>query len=318
MAGFHVVDDGVMSAYRERLRSEGRLCEQSMLYISVFDNWCAREYPDEGGLTQEMVDRWCAPRPTERANSTRTRVYPVISLLAYMRARGLTEVADPEVPRAERSAYVPHAFTEGELSRFFGACDRYWERVSNRRPGRNLALTVPVFFRLLYSSGMRTTEARLLGAGDVDLADGVVRVRRSKGADRHLVALHPTMADAMRRYDEAIGRLYATREFFFPVKERGGRSAYWVWKTFREVWGSVNESRATPYELRHHYAVANINSWGGDCLDSYDRLVYLSRSMGHASLESTRGYYSIVPALADVIDGLADAGNEDVIPEVAT
>ena len=117
--------------------------------------------------------------------------------------------------------------------------------------------------------------------------------------------------------DGAIGSLYHGREYFFPVAERGGRSTYWVWKTFREVWDSVNDFHATPYQLRHNYAVENINSWGGDCLESWDRLVYLSRSMGHSHLESTRRYYSIVPALADVIDDLAASAGDDVIPEVA-
>lgn len=314
---FRTIGEDVMSRYVGWLRAQGRACQQSLTYVSVFDNWCQAEFPGATAVTQEMVDAWRAPRPTERPNSTRTRVYPVIGVLSYMRDRGLTDVRDPDVPRSERSTYVPHAFTEDELGRFFGACDRYGERRCKRRAGRNLALTVPVFYRLLYSSGMRTTEARLLGAGDVDLTEGVVHVRRSKGSDRHIVALHATMTDAMRRYDDAIGALYAGREFFFPVTERGGRSTYWVWKTFREVWDSVNGSHATPYQLRHHYAVTNINSWGGDCLESWDRLVYLSRSMGHSHLESTMAYYSIVPGLCDVIDGLVSEG-DDVIPGVAT
>lgn len=316
MGRYNVIGDGVMAAYEERLRAEGRLCAQSMIYLSVFDNYCHARWPDACGITQEMVDEWCAPRPTEKANSTRTRVFPVIALLGYMRARGLTDVADPDVPRAEPSTYVPHAFTEGELSRFFAACDSYGE---GRRPtaaGRNLALTVPVFYRLLYSSGMRTTEARLLGARDADLAEGVLYVRKSKGADGHVVALHETMADAMRRYDAAIGAMYPGREFFFPVNVRGGRSTFWVWKTFRTIWDSVNESHAVPYELRHHYAVENVNSWAGDGIDSYERLVYLSRSMGHARLESTRRYYSIVPALAEVIERLSGPSLDELFPEV--
>ena len=37
-------------------------------------------------------------------------------------------------------------------------------------------ITVPVFFRLLYSSGVRTCEARLYERKDVDLEQGVVSV----------------------------------------------------------------------------------------------------------------------------------------------
>ena len=38
--------------------------------------------------------------------------------------------------------------------------------------------------------------------------------------------------------------------------------------------------------------------------------------MGHTSLESTRYYYSIVPALANLIEEKSGDGFNDIIPEV--
>ena len=43
-----------------------------------------------------------------------------------------------------------------------------------------MKVEVPVFFRLLYSTGMRTTEARLLRVEDVDLQSGVINIRYTK------------------------------------------------------------------------------------------------------------------------------------------
>lgn len=38
--------------------------------------------------------------------------------------------------------------------------------------------------------------------------------------------------------------------------------------------------------------------------------------MGHASLDSTRYYYSILPALAGIIEEKSEGSFDDIIPEV--
>jgi integrase len=63
-------------------------------------------------------------------------------------------------------------------------------------------LELPVYYRLLLSTGMRTNEARWLRRSDVDLTEGVVNINQSKGADQHRVALHESMLILLKRYDE--------------------------------------------------------------------------------------------------------------------
>lgn len=66
-----------------------------------------------------------------------------------------------------------------------------------------------------------------------------------------------------------------------------------------------------PYDFGHNYATTDINRWIGIELAFDDRLVYLSKSMGHRSLEST-AYYSLTPALADVLNELHDDRDADL------
>jgi integrase len=82
-----------------------------------------------------------------------------------------------------------------------------------------------------------------------------------------------------------------------------------------KLWLKRNKSYIVPYDFRHNYAVENINSWTSEGFGFNDKLVSLSKSMGHSSLESTKYYYSLVPTLADILE--AQAGEEGVIPEVA-
>lgn len=293
--------------------ASGRWSESYNLYLTLFDRHCATNFPNSETLTQEMLDSWCGQRETEMNNSCRSRIYPVVSFVRYLRKRGLTDVSTPSIPRKEARTYIPHAFTTRELQNFFDACDTIVS-YSNTQEQVSQRLTVPVFFRLLYSSGIRTNEARLLRKSNVDLVHGVLDIEYSKGHSQHFIVMHESMLQLMREYDSAISKMYPDRNFFFPGRDGKGHPRQWVSVNFKKLWEQSNSSYAVPYEFRHNYAIENINSWTDDGFDFNQKLYSLSKSMGHTVIESTKYYYSLVPRLADV---LAEHTDEDeVIPEM--
>lgn len=284
--------------------------------LRVFDRYCRTNYPGDAVLTQEMVDSWCRQRESETNNSCRTRVYVVYSFVKYLSERNLLENHPPELPRKERSAYIPYAFTQDEIRMFFEACDNLPDtpKTKNVLVRR---ITVPVFFRLLYSSGIRTTEARLLRTADADLENGILNIHYSKGHDQHYIVLDDSMTDIMKRYDHAIRRWYPKRTCFFPAPGDFPHPHTWVEKNFRRIWERVSDNqRASAYAFRHNYATANMNRWIDSGLSFDDKLTYLSKSMGHTTLESTKYYYSIVPGLAEILLEKTEHGFNELIPEV--
>lgn len=286
------------------------------LNIKLFDHYCADKYPTCGELQQDMVDSWCAKRVTETNSSQDTRTRVVRAFIEYLRNRELTDAIPPKRLKPESLVYAPYAFDDDELQRFFNECDNiqpYLGRISSRIR----KLTIPVFFRLLYSSGLRTTEARLLRTENVDLVRGVLDIRQSKGYDQHHVVLHDTMNDLMRRYDQAISALQPDRVYFFESSKGSHYSRDWVQDNFREFWNKANApADVVAYDIRHHYAIVNINSWIDDGFEFNDKLQYLSKSMGHRSIEATRYYYSIVPRLADTLREKTEDGFNAIVPEV--
>ena len=177
-------------------------------------------------------------------------------------------------------------------------------------------ITVPVFFRLLYSSGMRTTEVRLLRIEDVNLENGVINIRFSKGFNQHFTVLHDSMLELMRVYDSAISKLVPNRVYFFPKNADKGFSDQWVRYFFRILWDQNNNIYATAYELRHNYAIENINCWIGRGLGEHMKLLALSKSMGHSNMESTKYYYSLVPGLSDIMGQVTNDTFNEIIPNI--
>lgn len=187
--------------------------------IRLFDRYCAEHYPGEA-LRQEMVDIWCARRKTENVNSCYTRMLVIRLFIGYLRKRGQTDVLAPPALKQNKERRIPHAFSHEELERFFRECDQIIPcrgRLSHASELRKI--TCPVFFRLLYSSGIRTTEARFLTRSGVDFAQGVLDIQKSKGYDQHYVALHPSMTELLERYDRAADRLNPEGHTFLNRRE---------------------------------------------------------------------------------------------------
>jgi site-specific recombinase XerD len=280
-----------------------------------FDRYCVAYHPNSGILTQEIIDGWCNRRETETNNSCRARIGVIGAFVEYLRERGFTNIKGPNIPKWQKRRYVPHAFTKSELENFFRACDEVTVK-QNGAPSITKKLTLPVFFRLLYSSGLRTTEARLLRKADVDLIQGVLNIRLTKGYNQRFVVLHDSMLELMKAYDAAIQTYHPNRKYFFPAANDKHHLRQWVQKNFKDLWFKYNTTYATAYDLRHNYAIENINSWVGDAFEFYDKMVYLSKSMGHIKLENTKYYFHLVPALADVLEEVSGASFDDIIPEV--
>lgn len=286
--------------------------------LHYFDNHIIKNYPAANTLTDKMTS-WCKSRWTENGNSCRVRTTAIWNFIAYARKRKWTELESKRDPTKVSGSYLPHYFTHEELSSFFHECDSYFLDLSLRKKSLQSMLNrfeLPVFFRLLLSSGMRTCEARWLTCRNVDLKDGVVEIEKSKGADQHRVVLHESMLSILIQYDKAMSELMPGREYFFPDKKDNTHTPAWEGYHFRNVWSKSNTGVARAYDLRSQYAVTNITKWENHGYELSGKLLFLSRSMGHKSIQSTYGYFHLTPMLTDKLKRNSATSFNNVLPQL--
>lgn len=70
------------------------------------------------------------------------------------------------------------------------------------------------------------------------------------------------------------------------------------------------------YDFRHNFAINHVNSWVGIDSDIHERMVALSKYMGHRTFDSTLYYYSLVPRLGDIIEEQSKEF-ESIIPDLS-
>lgn len=286
-------------------------------FLNSFDRYLNKEYSDSDCLSQDMIDKWCSKHENESNNSNRARTNVIIALLRYMNKFGLSNIKEPKRPKTQKCTHIPHPFTSEELSRFFYTCDHI-KLHQNRKVLMIRKLVLCVIFRLMYSTGIRTNEARLLKYAEVDLQHGVLNIIQTKGHDQHYVAIHESMIEILIEYDKRMKNLVSDRQYFFPNGNNSYFSSEWLRHNFKTLWERANpQQEAISYDLRHNYAVININNWMNEGTDSYDEIYYLSKSMGHCNINHTLYYYSIVPQFSQLQQQLSGDSFSELVPEVA-
>jgi integrase/recombinase XerD len=127
------------------------------------------------------------------------------------------------------------------------------------------AATYETLIGLLATTGLRIGEALRLDRGDLDWAEGVLRIRRSKFQKSRLVPLTASTLDALERYHHTRRQLCpepSTEAFF--VSLRGTRVIYEVvWPTHRMLCeragvGAGSPITPTVHDHRHTFAVKTL------------------------------------------------------------
>ena len=290
----------------------------SSLILQRFDLYCMENWPYESTITKEMGLGWATLKENEHPNGLMRRISPVRQLAKYMHSIGAEAYTiPPKIPK-KHIRYVPHIYTTAELAAFFNSIDSC--RPSPFSKARHLV--IPVFFRLLYCCGLRSSEARLLHVSDVDLLKGTIYIRKSKGHKDRLVYLSDDLIQLCKVYDMKIMQLIPGREAFFPNKDGQFYSKCTVDCWFHEFWDHLPAAKhysgnlPRVQDFRHSFAVKRLNLWVEEDKDINAYLPYLSIYLGHVQQADTDYYLHLVPEFFPVFQEKAGCISTDILPEV--
>jgi integrase len=201
----------------------------------------------------------------------------------------LTEALDPRTLPRNRAIPPPRILTDDELGSLMSAC----RRVSPEYPERASVLTAAV--GLLASTGLRSGEALRLDRADVDLASGVLHIRKTKFRKDRLVPVHSTTLTVLRKYARHRDAVFpAPKDSAFFLSSRGNRlSSSGLCAAFGaacELAGLGRDKGLRPHGLRHRFAVTRLALWHQEKADVQGLLPLLATYLGHARYTDTAYY----------------------------
>ena len=302
----------------EQKQSLGYPYQSSGRILRQFDEYCMEHYPNEHTLIRDIALGLASLRESEHQNGLFRRISPVRQLAKYMNSIGIEAyIIPPKIPN-KQIRYVPHIYTSRELSTFGQSIDNC--QPSPFSPGRHLV--IPVFFRLLYCCGLRSSEVRLLRTCDVDLVAGTAFIRESKGHKDRVIYLSDNIIILCKVFDEKIRRYYPNREAFFPNQQGCFYNKSMVDYWFHMFWDDLDvakpytSNKPRVHDFRHTFAVNRLNQWIKEGKDINAYLPYLSMYLGHANQADTDYYLHLVPEFFPVFREKSSQISEDLLPEV--
>jgi integrase/recombinase XerD len=221
-----------------------------------------------------------------------------------------TEVPPPGTIRCPRRWRQPFIYTDEDILALMDAAT-----VLIVQPLR--AATYQTLIGLLATAGLRVGEALRLDRNDLDLTEGLLRIRESKFGKSRLVPLDPSTVEALERYDHIRLKLLpepSTEGLF--VSLRGTRVIYeTVWPTHRKLCehakiGAGSTIVPRIHDHRHTFAVKTLLDWYAQGVDVQARIGWLSTYLGHREPRYTYHYLSAAPDLLAHAAQLLDKDQE--------
>ncbi len=307
----------IIVAFIEFKRSLGFIynIEEGVLYrFSKF----TLEYEINGfEVPLRLIEEWLEFRKGEKANTQRTRTYCVLNMLRFAQQNGYTVHFPVLIKRKTIPRYAPYIFTKKELKLLFYACDRI-----RYYPGTSRHHTVPILFRLIYSCGLRASEAANLKCSHVDLIGDVITIKAGKNGKDRIVPLSGSMAKCMQQYHQRYHGGDNIDKYFFKGKYKNKLSRHKIYKWFRiclESAGIHHLGRGKgprEHDLRHSFCVHSLKKMQGQDKDLYALLPVLSTYVGHASTSATQHYLRLTAEFFPDVIAQVNKQCSAIIPSV--
>ena len=304
MIDLMVVSGGAESSYLSRARS--------------FDAFCAHEHPECKELTEWLILEWLKPVMNKDPSVIHQRICFMNGFAKYLNNVGKPAFMMHNRFTCGRTLFVPYIFSDDDLTRLFHVID------TNVKHGNKFQqIQFSVYYRLVYTCGLRPNEGRTLKKKHVNLNSGEITIECSKERRSRIVVMSDDMKALASKYFTLLNIFFPDEEPFFPSKCGGEHPAAFFQTNFSRFFAEANPAiptdflpRVRVYDLRHRFATAAIHRWleQGKPIDTM--LPYLQMYMGHARLSSTAYYIHLLPEHLVKANGMNWEKIGDVIPEV--
>lgn len=268
-------------------------------------------------ITRSLAEKWTEPREGESGKSRSHRITCVRQFAIYLNSLGYDAYVMPEVKGLCRSPFVPYIFTHGQIASVIRAADE----TEPREASRNMHLSLPVIFRILYGCGLRVSEAVSLRCKDVNLEDGILTIREAKTDRDRYIPLSDTVKEACVSYADKTW-WEKDSDFFFPAPDKTMISPMTVYQRYRrylEAAGIPHGGKGRGprlHDIRHTFAVHVLQKWVGEGADLSAMLPILSTYMGHKTVRSTARYLRLTAEVCPDLMKKVESSCAYAIPEV--
>ncbi len=275
-------------------KAEGFKYEADALALARIDRFFVAEGLSVKEISKELSNKWCSKTEGESHHNWCSRISSMRVFSSYLFDRGYDVYVPSKCITKHGPKYDAHIYTEDELRRFFKAVDES-QSIPYECPYRGMVM--PIFFRILYTSGLRCSELRLLKVKDMHEDENYLVVVGGKNNKDRIVPIHPILAEKCKALRKAIHQNSTEDEYFFmqlPGKPMRLEGVYQNFRRYLDQAGIPHTGKGPRvHDFRWTYCVNRLKTWAEEGKDLLNYLPYMKTMLGHETFKETAYYLKL-------------------------
>lgn len=251
-------------------------------------------------ITEELYDNWLIKRENESNNTHAIRYTAIRQFCSYLIQNNYQNIYySDEYNIKYKKEFIPHIYTDDEIINIFNLAT-------------DVDLTFEVIIKLLYSTGLRISEALNIELDNVNLKNNQISIINSKNNVSRIIVMSNSMNDKLKEYIDS--KIYFDTKYLFSFK--GNKYGYFkVRYHYDKILDNLN-IKARIHDLRHTFAVNSLNQMIEKGYDTYTSLPLLSQYMRHKRIESTEYYLRFIDKYYDDVTNSVSNYYGNIYPNV--
>lgn len=232
--------------------------------LSVFFHFLEKRQLAVETVTNEVVTRFNNDHVLRHKFSSSYQNQCISAIKLFYREVMKTELDPEQIDRPKRARLLPSVLSKKEVESLIKSIGNLKHRT---------------IISLIYSAGLRISEAVNLKVADIDSGRMVILIRQSKGAKDRVVGLSEKMLVLLREYY----KVYKPKMWLFEGQTGEMYSVKSIQAVFHKARHRAGiKRRATVHTLRHSYAT-HLHEAGTD-------IRFIQELLGHCSSKTTEIY----------------------------
>lgn len=265
-------------------------------------------------LTKNMVLNFVKKRDNEANSTISTRCAVIRGFAIFLQKlgyKGIYLLPSQYIPKSS-TTFVPYIFSHEQIHNLFNIIDNY-HFGSKYLNSHNIYSCLS---RLLYSCGLRISEALSLKISDFDFTNSIIHIFKSKNNCSRIVCMSPSLSTFLQQY--IIANKLSNDDLLFPSPTGNIYSQSAVLHMFKKFFYEANIHTSFGvlpriHDFRHTFAVHSLQKMVNSGMDIYCTLPFLSSFLGHKDIYSTEKYLRLVE---EDFPKLLMENSNSVFPEV--
>ena len=290
--------------------SDMLLYEQAMnfkysdkLYLYDLDNYFININKKNKNINEEEYYNYIYNYNNSNINNYK-RYLIILKFCKYLIRFGNTDIFFEEIKFKDSIIYQPHIYSKEEIKKIFKLIDN--KTFKNSR----FNFEYPVLYRLLYSTGLRISEALNIKLSDVDLSDNSINILLSKENISRKIYFSYSMKKVLKKYFELVN--LKNNDYLFTTSKENAQLTFK--KIVKELNIETNSFRQ--HDLRHTFAITSFDKMIKMNIEPEEALLYLEKYMGHSSISSTEYYLHMTNNMKKQIINTMKNYKPDLYPKV--